>query len=223
MKSKIISSVRHNGSGHEHQTNNFKIVSKKIFIVAMLTFFGMTQAQVTFKPGIQAGVNFSKLHGLDVDSKSDFYVGAFGEIGFSKQYAFQPEITYSRQGAKGHYDFAKSGYSASGDTDISLQYLSIALNNKITIYKGLYLILGEFNDFLIGNEIYEENSTAYSKGYDIDFGVFGGLGYKFPKGFAIDARFKKGFNDAFDDETGYKSKITNQVFQFGVSYTFFKK
>ena len=36
MKSKIITSVRLLGSGHEHQKSNFKIVSKKLFILALL-------------------------------------------------------------------------------------------------------------------------------------------------------------------------------------------
>jgi Spy/CpxP family protein refolding chaperone len=36
MKSKIISSVRLLGSGHEHTKNNFKIVSKKLIIAALL-------------------------------------------------------------------------------------------------------------------------------------------------------------------------------------------
>ena len=195
---------------------------KKITSIIAIVFFGITQAQVTFKPGLQAGVNFSKLQGLDVDSKIDFYVGVHGEIAFSKKYALQPEITYSRQGAKGDYSIM-SNYTASGKTDISLQYLSISFNNKITLYKNLYLILGEFNDFVIGEDVYEENSKAFSKGYDIDYGFFGGFGYKFPKGLAVEARFKKGFGDAFDDYTGFKSVITNQVFQVGVSYTFLKK
>lgn len=37
MKSKIISSVRQKGSGHEHFKNNFKIVSKNIIPVIVLT------------------------------------------------------------------------------------------------------------------------------------------------------------------------------------------
>jgi len=35
MKSKIITSVRLSGSGHEHQKNNFKMMSKKIILLAL--------------------------------------------------------------------------------------------------------------------------------------------------------------------------------------------
>ncbi|PKB15900.1 hypothetical protein [Flavobacterium sp. 5] len=36
MKSQIISSVRLSGSGHEYQKNNFKVLSKKLIIAALL-------------------------------------------------------------------------------------------------------------------------------------------------------------------------------------------
>ncbi len=46
MKSKIISSVRLSGSGHEHKKNKMKIVSKNIILILFITFAGFTaQAQ----------------------------------------------------------------------------------------------------------------------------------------------------------------------------------
>jgi protein CpxP len=45
MKSKIITSVRLLGSGHEFQKNNFKIVSKKLFVLALLIVGTTTIAQ----------------------------------------------------------------------------------------------------------------------------------------------------------------------------------
>ncbi len=197
---------------------------KKLIFISLLAIVGATQAQVTFKPGFQAGLNISKFNGIDISSKKDFFAGVFGEIRFSKKYALQPEVNYSRQGAKGIYSYSPTYFSPriiiTQNTDISLEYLSIVINNKITLHKNLYLMLGEFNDVIIGDQIKQENSRSISKGQDIDYGVFGGIGYSFQKVFAIEARFKKGFADALDDYTGYKSKITNQLFQFGVSYTF---
>ncbi|MEZ0130174.1 hypothetical protein AB9T88_10605 [Flavobacterium sp. LBUM151] len=70
---------------------------------ALLAFFAFakTQAQVTFRPGIQAGINISKITDSGLDSKTDFYIGAFGALKLSKFYTLQPEITYSKQGGKG--------------------------------------------------------------------------------------------------------------------------
>jgi rare lipoprotein A len=52
MKSKIISSVRLSGSGHEHKTNNFKIVSKKsilLFLSIAFVAFASSQTLITDK------------------------------------------------------------------------------------------------------------------------------------------------------------------------------
>lgn len=50
MKSKIISSVRLLGLGHEHSKNNFKIVSKKLIIAALLVVSISSFAQDQTKP-----------------------------------------------------------------------------------------------------------------------------------------------------------------------------
>lgn len=199
---------------------------KKVIII--LCFLGAIQiyAQVTFKPGIHAGMNISKLSGIDIPSKTDFFAGAFGEIKFSKKYALQPEITYSRQGAKGDYTyrpFYSPGTVIADNVDISLQYISLSINNKILLYDDLYLLLGEFNDIIVGDEIIIKKSRSISKGQDIDYGLFGGFEYSITKEFAVEVRFKKGLADALDDYTGFESKITNQAFQIGASYTFGKK
>lgn len=199
---------------------------KKIILVLCFLGFLQANAQVTFKPGIHAGMNISKLSGIDIPSKTDFFAGAFGEIKFSKKYALQPEITYSRQGAKGDYTYSpsySSGTVIADNVDVSLQYISLSINNKILLFDDLYLLLGEFNDFIVVGKIYENDSSTISKGQDIDYGLFGGFEYSITKEFAVDVRFKKGLADALDDHTGFESKITNQAFQIGASYTFGKK
>lgn len=82
-------------------------------------------------------------------------------------------------------------------------------------------MLGEFTDFVVGDNIKQDSSTLISKGQDIDYGVFGGLGYNFPKGFGIEVRAKKGFGDALDyNFSGDTTKMYNVVFSVGATYTF---
>lgn len=50
MKSKIITSVRLLGSGHEHKKNNFKIVSNKLIIAALLVIGFSSFAQDQNQP-----------------------------------------------------------------------------------------------------------------------------------------------------------------------------
>ncbi|KRB54756.1 outer membrane beta-barrel protein [Flavobacterium sp. Root186] len=211
---------------------------KNLTIIALVFFaFVSTQAQVTFRPGIQAGVNISKITGsdLDLNSKTDFYIGAFGALKLGKIYTLQPEITYSRQGAKGsvegfypvYYPDGQSGLTYENrDLDISLQYLSFVTMNKFNITENIYFLAGPFADIIVGKEIKYNKSNNFfanvSNAEDIDFGIIGGLGFSLPKGIAFEARIKKGVMDAFDDANGAATTNSNLVFQFGAAYTFGK-
>ena len=94
---------------------------KGILCIAIALFaFSKIEAQVTFKPGIRAGVNlshFSKGDGYtyyydsynpylvnnndgDFSSKAGFYVGFIGELHLTKYYTLQPEVLYTNQGSK---------------------------------------------------------------------------------------------------------------------------
>lgn len=64
----------------------------------------------------------------------------------------------------------------------------------------------------------EENSSSSTSGLStIDAGLHAGLGYEFPFGLGIDARFVKGFSNVFDQDTG-NDKFTNTAFQFSLRY-----
>lgn len=205
---------------------------------ALLAFlaFAKTQAQVTFRPGIQAGVNISKITDSGLDSKTDFYIGAFGALKLSKFYTLQPEITYSRQGGKGTasmgtnsiYDPQTNSYTTiyeSGTVNASLQYISALTINKINFNENFYVLAGPFLDILIADDIKVDPSAKernFTKGEDIDLGLTGGLGYSLKNGIAFEARIKKGFTSAFSNDYDYSDGNNNLVFQFGAAYTFGK-
>ena len=109
---------------------NFAIV----IIIALLAITNL-QAQVTFKPGLRAGLNLSKITQSDASTRTDFYIAGFGELKLTKYYTLQPEISYSKQGGNdvlveifnnqtGNYDLSKE--------DISVDYISLAIVNKFT-------------------------------------------------------------------------------------------
>lgn len=206
---------------------------RKIFIIAFFSFFGITQAQVSFKPGIQAGMNFSKLQNINLGTKTDFYVGAFGALRLSKFYTLQPELVYSRQGGKGKvsgFYYAQVSPTVidavyeERDADISLQYISGVTINKFNINKSIYILVGPYFDILVGNNFKIDKKNDFkaniSKGEDIDFGIIGGVGFSLPKGISFEGRIKKGTRDAIDDNSGSLNVNTNLVFQLGATYTF---
>lgn len=211
----------------------------KNLVIIALTFFAFTtiQAQVTFRPGIQAGVNLSKLTNTDLGNKTDFYIGAFGALKLGKVYTLQPEITYSRQGGKGNasmgttstYIPETNSYVTtydSGTVDASLQYISALTINKFNFSDDFYFLAGPFADILIADDIKvnpQSKEYNFNKGQDIDFGIIGGLGYNLKNGIAFEARVKKGILNSFTNYYDENGDSNNLVFQFGVAYTFGKK
>lgn len=208
---------------------------KRYFFIACFLCVGILKlsAQVTFKPGINAGLNVSNIQNTNFESKKGFYIGAFGALRFSEIYTLQEEVSYSMQGGKGtidgfYYDQISSTeintvYEAR-DIDISLQYVSFVTMNKFNVTKKLYFLAGTYFDIIVGNDFKIDLNNNFvgnvSKGEDVDFGIIGGLGFSLPKGFSIEGRIKKGFGDVFDDQSGSANINTNLVFQIGGTYTF---
>ena len=208
---------------------------KKVIMAAICCFgFANSQAQVTVKPGVRAGLNLSTLTNLDADSRADFYIGGQVSIQFNKFYTLQPELTYSRQGATvtGYVnylpDFDPSVEFRRTKYDVELQYISLAVANKFRIVDGFHALVGPSLDFKVGDNLEYDNDLI---GFDL--GIFLGAGYTFPNGFGVEARFKQGLVDIFgdnynygynDDDGYYNDAIDNvklnQVFQIGATYSF---
>lgn len=206
---------------------------KKVIMATLCCIgFATSQAQVTVKPGVRAGLNVSSLTNSNADSRADFYVGGQVGIQFTKFYTLQPELTYSRQGAtiNGYEDYDIALPSPNNrvyrDYDVELQYISLAVANKFKIVDGFHALVGPSLDFKVGDN-FADNSDLIG----FDLAIFGGLGYTFSNGFTVEARFKQGLVDIFgdnydyyDDDEYYNDYADhvklNQVFQIGASYTF---
>ena len=197
---------------------------KKIVIIAVFALFGIaqTQAQVSFKPGIRGGLNFSHFtndnydnsgyydgygnyitsDSSDFNSKTDFYLGFFGALKLTKYYTLQPEIDYSNQGA------TYKGINNSS-TKLNVSYLSITIINKFTFSDKFNVHVGPTIDFVV-----DKNFDVDS---DVDLAFQLGAGFNFTDNFGIEARVKKGIVPVVYD-SGYDH--TNVVFQLGATYTF---
>ena len=91
---------------------------------------------------------------------------------------------------------------------------------------GLHFILGPSLDINVS-----DNSNGDITPADVSF--FGGIGYEFPMGLGIEARYKQGFVDVrdgyyddyyydnnYDNEYYNGNNKLNSVFQFSVYYKF---
>lgn len=199
---------------------------KKTLLTLLLFTAFISNAQ-RVKPGIRAGMNISDITGTDnTEAKQDFYVGAHIAIRVSNFYTLQPELTYSRQGFTAQITESKN-------QNVDLHYISIGLTNKFFFAKnlGLYALVGpslniKENDVPhYFNNFDAESNDSYSP---IDFSLYGGIGYEFPFGLAIEARYKHGAIDIDGDNfilgTTNDDFNINKTFQIGLSYNLsFKK
>ena len=209
---------------------------KKAIVASLFLCFGILQmnAQVTVKPGVKAGLNVSSLTNSNADSRADFYAGGFVDIKLARFYTLSPELIYSRQGATVNSFFDNTGgfdpvigpAFRSRSFDVELQYISLGVMNKFRIVEGFHAMVGPSFDFKVGDNLDDDDLIGF------DLGILGGLGYTFPMGLTVEARFKQGLADIFgdnynyyyDDNDNYNDNLDhiklNQVLQFGVSYTF---
>lgn len=208
---------------------------KKIISGLFLCFMAFqAQAQVEVKPGVRAGLNLSTFTNSDFDRKADFYVGGLVSIKLAKFYTLQPELTYSRQGAKGktfndniiNFDPVLPRDTYYSDYDYELSYISLGIMNKFNIVQGFHAIVGPTLDFKVSDNF----PAIYDDPIDFDLSLNGGIGYTLPIGLTIEARYKMGLIDIFgdysdddyydDDSNDFNDVILNSVFQLGLSYTF---
>ena len=220
-------------------------MKKILFAIIALVGFAEAQSQVTFRPGLRAGANFSHFtkgdelryydssfyngdNNVEFKSKTDFYVGFYGALRLTRYYTLQPEITYSRQGSKFetrelYYDSFDTAnyYNKSGQIDVS--YLSIAVINKFTFSDRFYVQVGPTIDFVVeknGPPLNPNNDNYYyydSDPTDVDLAFVAGLGFNFTKNLGIEARVKKGVIPVIDTSN---DSHTNVVFSVGATYTF---
>lgn len=198
---------------------------KKLYVL-LFAFVGIfAMAQVTFNPGIRAGVNFARFTegnnnfygwnfedsyytpyqtSSDMKAKVDFYVGFQGNIRFAKMYALQPEINYSRQGTK--VEYTQDGVSKNSDASVS--YLGLHLVNKFYMNK--------FNVHIGPTFEFQVESKNINTDSEVDLGGLLGVGYDVTDNIGVEVRIKKGFIPvaSFDDNH------SNVTVQAGLYYTF---
>jgi hypothetical protein len=208
---------------------------KKLFIIAFLALgFYQAQSQVTFKPGLRGGLNFSHFTKGDsyntyytdqygnyvsttnrdeYTSKTDFYVGFYGALKLSKFYTLQPEINYSNQGSTYKPQNGK-------EERLDISYLSVGIVNKFSFNNKFSIHLGPTIDFVVDENVYESfnsnNYYNYNDVNDVDLAFILGAGYDINKNIGIEARVKKGVIPAID----FSDNHTNVVFSVGATYTF---
>ena len=202
---------------------------KKLLLIAAVAVSGFTSANAQdINWGAKAGLNFASIAGdgtEELSGKTGFHIGFLAEMILTDQFAIQPEILYSTQGAKG--EISESEFNAK--QQLNLNYVNIPIMAKYYIMDGLNLELGPQVGFLVTAEAnYEETAEgeSFSESEDIkdelnstDLALAGGLGYKMGKIF-LNARYGVGLSNILKNEGEDNFSQKNTVFQLSVGYMF---
>jgi len=190
-------------------------MKKLVFLVLTTGVFFTASAQMQF--GVKAGANFSTLTGSGTSgatTKTDFHGGGFVRIPLVNSFSLQPELVYSRQGAKATSDGLVY--------NINQDYLNIPVLARYQHSSGLYGETGpQFGFLLAANVAAGGTSQDVKSSYkSTDFGWAFGVGYKIPLiNAGVDARYNLGLSNIAATEISGNS-VKNSVFQLGVFYVF---
>ncbi len=185
----------------------------KIYLISIITIMVLAAGTVTAQHtnfGIKGGLNSFNIetdNNSDLDSKIGLNIGLLGHIHLDDQYAFQPELVYSMQGAK------------SGNTDFKLDYINVPLLVQYMFDNGFRIQAGPQLGFLLNAKAENGSSVDIKDDFKtIDLGLSVGASYVHtPTGFGIDARYNLGLSDISEDSN---VKSTNRGLQIGVFYLF---
>ncbi len=190
--------------------------------VLILACFAL-KAQSNCNFGIKAGGQAAKFgqEGTNWDTKYRWHAGLLAHIHLSKQFAIQPELIYSAQGAE---HITPENITPKTDTQIELNYLNLPVVFQYMFGSGFRVQAGpqlgiRLNAKRSVNGVESDIKNSFTKA---DLGVLGGFSYVTKFGLGFDARYVYGLTDIAKEgntaELG--SDLNNLVIQVGAFYQF---
>ncbi|MBT9394585.1 PorT family protein [Hymenobacter sp. NST-14] len=194
-------------------------MKKLLFSAACLLGTAVTaQAQSDVSLGLKAGASLANFVGKQADpyqSLVGFQAGVFANIGFTRMLAFQPELLYSRKGAK----------LPNPDRTTRLDYVDVPLLLHVNA-DGLFFEAGPQVGFLVAarNKVGTVSTDVKSRYNTVDAGYVFGLGYQRKAGPGIGLRYNGALTKVEKSRTVGSSTIQNDVrnsvFQLYLTYSF---
>jgi len=179
---------------------------KKLTAFLVTVFIASTAVSQEIDLGIKAGANFATItDASNVSNKTGFLAGAFVGFKFGDKIGLQADLLYSQQGAE--FD--------GGEFDLT--YVNVPVVLKYYLVQGLNIQAGPQFGFVVDDNIktvfgdIEQQIEAEST----DVSGVAGVGYDFPFGIRLDARYNFGLTEV---SKGSDSK--NSVVSLAVGYSF---
>lgn len=182
---------------------------KNLFLLCIVLVSSSVFSQSIFDRlhfGIKAGGNYSDFSNANFDTEGlpGFHAGAIIAFDINEKWSVQEDFLFSTQGAK-----IKGGIS--DGKDLKLSYISVPIVLKYKTSFGLYFEAGPQVGILASEDFKEITNNDFAE--KIDAGMVGGIGYQFPNGLGIGARYYYGLTDI----SKIKSTTINTDFQNNMS------
>ena len=203
----------------------------------------LAQAQNTVQAGIKTGLSVAVLDGTintGANYKSGLHVGGMLRWRPTARVAFQPELTFSQQGANSEVPAGP----VTLESKIKLSYLNLPLLLKVYLGKVVNLQVGpQFGLLLSGRQVgqtgyytgsggsgYRTADLDVTESYKSDVAGCLGLGADLKNGLVLAARANYGFTNINNSEQEQKFRdayniggLHNRVLEFSVGYFFGSK
>jgi hypothetical protein len=190
---------------------------KKISLILLSFCLGSTLWAQHTSFGLKGGVNvatlkFANSDNNGIDSRIGLHVGGLAHIHLNPNWALQPEVVFSQEGAKIAVD--------NGEVTTKLDYVNIPVMLQYMFKGGFRLEAGPQLGLLV-NSKYEDddgiegNADVDFKSTNVSLGL--GLGYLSPTGLGFGARYNLGLSDiseAPSDRKGQNLQLS-LFYQFG--------
>lgn len=159
--------------------------------------------------GLKAGINFANVHdkaNSSTDARTSFHVGGLAHIHLSREFALQPEVMYSGQGAK------------YGGNVTKLNYVNIPVLLQYMFGDGFRVETGPQLGFLTSAKAksggVETDIKDQVKKTDVSWAF--GAGYLGHAGVGVDVRYNLGISSVSKSS----QDVMNRVWQIGLFYQF---
>ena len=192
------------------------ICSMKKIACLLLLFvaFQVSAQEFHFIPKI--GLNFANMTNSDGSMKPGLNIGVAGEVMMTNNFAIEPGIFYSMQGAKGKGE--SSGLKIKND------YLNIPVLAKFYVWEGVSVDLGPQLGFALnGKSKTKSGGTEVKTDIDhlntVDLSFAMGLSYDFNMGLVVSARYNLGLTNVIEKDK-FGGNNQNRVFQLSAGWKF---
>jgi len=168
------------------------------------------QAQAPAKFGLKGGVNISTFNqsNLEYDSRIGLHIGGLAHVHLAPEWALQPELQYSQEGAK------------FGNVTTKLDYINIPLMVQYMFSNGFRIEAGPQLGLLVNGKYEDDDGNEESaevdfKSTNVALGL--GLNYLSNSGLGVGGRYNLGLSDISESSN---NKRKNNTFQISLFYMF---